>query len=582
LSQLNPENRIAGVLAPLFALRSRDDLGIGDVDTLREFVDWAAHHDLALVQILPINETGADNSPYNAISALALEPSTLATRPGRVPGLTPPMFQGICDRYNMDEMRQGSVDYPRVKSLKHELLRAAHEQWLQDDADANSAEFQHFQEENQDWLPGYSFFRVLMQRNDNSEVYDQWAADQQKIGTARDWFETLDPAQKQAFEAEQRYYEWVQWVAFTQWRELADYARKRNVALMGDIPVGVSYYSADVYLSPQNFRMNWSGGAPPEKIFEADKFTEMWGQNWGVPMYRWERMESRGFPWWRRRVQLTATVFGAIRIDHILGLFRMYAFPWRPEKNEEVLEMSHDEILEMTKGRLPQFLDNPDSTETFRDDNRAKGLRRLQMIQEAAGDSVIVGEDLGQVPDYVRPALVEAQVPGFRIPHWEIDYSNGLLIDPEHYDRYSMTTWATHDHDPLKTQWNDWVSRAEQHEDQDKAAAARWELHRICQIAEIELSGFNEYPTYNPEVQEKLFRVLFRGNSWMAVGMITDFFAGEKRFNVPGSVATSNWSARLDHTVDELAQDDHIRRRMERVTRLIRETGRSVQQPEPA
>src|SRR5690606_8877094 len=87
--KLSPEVKIGGVLAPLFALRTEDDLGVGNVEGLRQFVDWAAGYGLRLVQILPINETGADNSPYNAISSVALEPTTLDCRPSTLEDLPP-------------------------------------------------------------------------------------------------------------------------------------------------------------------------------------------------------------------------------------------------------------------------------------------------------------------------------------------------------------------------------------------------------------------------------------------------------------------------------------------------------------
>src|SRR5246127_5839980 len=85
---LSPEKKIAGVLAPLFALRGENDLGIGDVAALREFIDWAAGIGFKLVQLLPINETGSDNSPYNAISAIAIEPTTLQLAPNSPEDLT--------------------------------------------------------------------------------------------------------------------------------------------------------------------------------------------------------------------------------------------------------------------------------------------------------------------------------------------------------------------------------------------------------------------------------------------------------------------------------------------------------------
>ncbi len=92
---LSSENRIAGILAPLFALRTDDDLGIGDVESLRQFIDWAADAGFKLVQLLPINETGRDNSPYNAISSVAIEPTTLYLAPGSPEDLTAEDFESV-------------------------------------------------------------------------------------------------------------------------------------------------------------------------------------------------------------------------------------------------------------------------------------------------------------------------------------------------------------------------------------------------------------------------------------------------------------------------------------------------------
>src|SRR5919112_3479878 len=89
---LSPDTKIAGVLTPLFAVRTETDLGIGDLEGLRQFIDWAAGVGFKLVQLLPINETGGDNSPYNAISAMAIEPMTLHLAPGSPEDLTPEDF----------------------------------------------------------------------------------------------------------------------------------------------------------------------------------------------------------------------------------------------------------------------------------------------------------------------------------------------------------------------------------------------------------------------------------------------------------------------------------------------------------
>src|SRR5438045_9092571 len=122
---LFPENKIAGILTPLFALRSEKGLGIGDVATLREFIMWARETGFGVVQLLPINEVGRDNSPYNAISAMAIEPMTLHLAPGSPAELTHETFESVTANENLTTLRRGPVKYERVRRLKRELLERA-------------------------------------------------------------------------------------------------------------------------------------------------------------------------------------------------------------------------------------------------------------------------------------------------------------------------------------------------------------------------------------------------------------------------------------------------------------------------
>src|ERR1700737_2809910 len=122
---LSPEKKIAGVLAPLFGLRSENDFGIGDVAVLREFIDWAAEIGFKLVQLLPINEMGADNSPYNAISAMAIEPTTLYLAPGSPQELSREDFDDVLADVDLAKLRHGPVKHAAVKKLKRRLLEKA-------------------------------------------------------------------------------------------------------------------------------------------------------------------------------------------------------------------------------------------------------------------------------------------------------------------------------------------------------------------------------------------------------------------------------------------------------------------------
>src|SRR6476660_9401665 len=123
--EVSSEKRIAGVLAPLFALRTENDLGIGDLAALGEFIDWAAGIGFKLVQMLPINETGRDNSPYNAISAMAIEPTTLHLAPGSPQDLSDGDYAATIAEAGAEKSGRGAVRYRRVKKVKRQLLEKA-------------------------------------------------------------------------------------------------------------------------------------------------------------------------------------------------------------------------------------------------------------------------------------------------------------------------------------------------------------------------------------------------------------------------------------------------------------------------
>src|SRR5438045_4207085 len=145
--ELSPDKKIAGVLAPLFGLRSDNDLGIGDVAVLREFIDWAAETGFKLVQLLPINEMGHDNSPYNAISAMAIEPTTLHLAPGSPEDLTREDYESALADVDLAKLRHGPVRYAAVKKLKRRLLEKAFADFSARAAEDRNAKFRSFYDE---------------------------------------------------------------------------------------------------------------------------------------------------------------------------------------------------------------------------------------------------------------------------------------------------------------------------------------------------------------------------------------------------------------------------------------------------
>src|SRR4029453_1357015 len=188
---LSPDKKIAGVLVPLFALRGENDLGIGDLGALREFIDWIAEIGFTLVQLLPINETGADNSPYNAISAMAIDPTTLHLTPGSPEDLARTDFTESLSEIDLAGLRRGRVKYRQVKEVKQRLLEKAFANFSAGADEKRRFEFKSFCEEESSWLHDYALFRVLIEENNGSAAWDRWPSPHQSNESARNWIRDL-------------------------------------------------------------------------------------------------------------------------------------------------------------------------------------------------------------------------------------------------------------------------------------------------------------------------------------------------------------------------------------------------------
>jgi 4-alpha-glucanotransferase len=567
---LSPEKRIAGLLAPLFALRTENDLGIGDLDALRQFIDWSAGIGFKLVQLLPINETGRDNSAYNAISAMAIEPTTLHLAPGSPGDLLEIDYEATVAKAGVEKLRKGPVRYHRVKKLKRHLLEKAFAHFRErTDGDENAAsEFHAFCRAEKSWLDDYVFFRALMERNGDRETWDRWREEHRILEAARRWFEALGPKRRAKVDERQNFFRYVQWIAHSQWRAIRSHAETRGVALMGDVPFGVSYYSADVFSRPAEFALEWSGGAPPEPYFKEDEFTQKWGQNWGIPIYRWDAMERNNFNWWRQRVRGVRQMFHVFRIDHVLGFYRIYAFPWRPQRNEEFLPLDWNEMQQRTGGLVPHFAPRDDGTRENCEANRQEGEKYLRVVIEEAGDTRVTGEDLGTVPDYVRPSLRSLGIAGFKIPQWE-NYPDHRSIPGGEYERLSVATFATHDHKPIRALWEEVFATQS-----ETSPQARRDLEKIAEFAGWKPSS-NERFDYAHDFYPAIMEGLFRSDAWIAMVMITDLLLRKDRFNVPGTAKSSNWSRRMHLTVGQLAQSPMVWKQMNLIRKLIEKTGRA-------
>ncbi|HKS03724.1 MAG TPA: 4-alpha-glucanotransferase, partial [Chthoniobacterales bacterium] len=547
--------------------RGENDLGIGDLGALQEFIDWIAETGFTLVQLLPINETGADNSPYNAISSMAIEPTTLHLAPGSPEDLTSEDFESGLADVDVRRLCRGRVNYRQVKELKQRILEKAFANFSARADEKRQSEFKRFCEEQSSWLHDYALFRVLIEENNGSAAWDRWPLQHQSTESARNWIRDL-PGEKQATLTQRGdFFCYVQWIADQQWRDIKAHAEQHGVALMGDIPFGVSYYSADVFSRRDEFMLDWFGGAPPEPVFKDDAFTQKWGQNWGIPLYRWSVMRENNFQWWRERVRATRRIFHLFRIDHVMGFYRIYAFPWAPRRNKEFLPLDQPQMLERTNGRAPHFVPRDDQTAENREANKREGEEYLRIVLEEAGAARVAGEDLGVVPEYVRPNLRHLGISGFKIPQWETH--DGMIIPGEMYERLSVATYATHDHEPIRAVWNEAIKDS----NSDTGQQARETLHKIALFA-----GLNpkiDQLNYEKDFYPAVMNALFKCNSWIAVVMITDLLARKYRFNVPGTSANLNWTRRIQRSITRLRSSRKERNRMQLIRELLVNSARA-------
>ena len=552
--------RLAGLLLPAFTPRREGDLGIGDTRTIRKWIDHCAAHGIGFLQLLPLNETGGDDSPYNAISSVALEPLYLSFSPKDVPGLEESDLEAAREALG-DALTSTKVDYATVRKVKRDLLEKAWQRFQQGNGDIA---FYRFRRQEAAWLEDYCIYRWLMDEAGGTEAWDYWPGDRRSVEGALAHLESRRRHDATAVTDRLEFYAWIQWLCFRQWKAVRDHADDMGVKLMGDIPIGVSRYSADVFFGREDFDLDWCGGAPPETVFKHDLFIQKWGQNWGIPLYRWDRMQEQGFPWWRQRIAKLTDIFHIFRIDHVLGFYRIYSFPWPPQRNAEFLPLTEKEAARLTGGLLPEWAPRPDDTPVNKALNRADGDLRLRMAVTAAGNSAVVGEDLGSVPDYVRPHLASLDIAGFRIPHWDFD-DEGHVIPPDKLPECSFATYSTHDHDSIPAMWANFhriVADPDADEDEQEQAAGYLQLM-------AEFAGLKETLPYGPEVKAALLEALLASRSRYAAFMITDLCDLTDRLNSPGTVGPHNWSFRLPVEMEAVAL-----REMKKLKEVLERTGR--------
>ena len=311
-----PNWKVAGVVIPVFSLRSNGSYGIGDFGDLKTFIGWVAKNNMHAIQILPINDTimngtWQDSYPYNAISIFAFHPIYCDLR--ALPALHDKlqMEKFMMAQQNLNALPQ--MDYEKVFAKKMKYLRLVYAQ--EKDNTFASEGYKEFFESNKDWLVPYAAFSYLRDQFGNT-CFTSWP----KYGKYnKKAIDQLCAEGSPEYDGVALYY-YIQYQLHLQLTEVRKTARANGIIIKGDIPIGISRDSVEAWTSPHLFNMDGQAGAPPD-AFSTN------GQNWGFPTYNWEAMAADGYQWWIRRFQKMAEYFDAYRIDHVLGFFRIWDIP---------------------------------------------------------------------------------------------------------------------------------------------------------------------------------------------------------------------------------------------------------------
>ena len=310
-----PRQRRAGVLVPLFSIRTKAGWGLGEIPDVVDLARWAAQSGIRVVQMLPVCAvSGGETSPYSAATAFAIDPVYLGldacedfVAAGGLPALS------VEDRQTLDEVAAAAaVPWNRLRPLKQRAMRLAFDhfrahEWRRRTRRARL--LAAFRDENREWIDDWALFAVL--HGKFSKHWQDWPTDL----SARKPAALIRAGNEHAEDI--LFVTWQQWQLDEQWRNARAEAAVFGVDLMGDLPFVVAEDSADVWKERKLFRPGLRVGTPPDFFSAA-------GQDWGLPLFDWKAMEQSGFAWMRRRAERAGRLFGLYRVDHVIGMYRTY------------------------------------------------------------------------------------------------------------------------------------------------------------------------------------------------------------------------------------------------------------------
>lgn len=385
--------RRAGVLLHITSLPGAQPCGDLGKEAYH-FVNFLKDSGVSVWQTLPLGPTHADGSPYQCLSAHAGNPAMID------------LDWLVAKGWLHIDAATGS---PGVTVAKRNCIAAALMNFEVRASENDRYDYAEFCDRKAHWLNDYALFMALREEF-GQKSWNSWPAHYR------------DRDRKSMQEAQRRLARQInvtkfeQYVFFRQWHELRDYACRSGVAMFGDIPIFVSYDSADVWAQRQCFKLDNNGAMLTVAGVPPDYFSET-GQRWGNPHYDWEYLQESNFDWWVERIRTQLELFDILRIDHFRGLESAWEIP-----AEEMTAVNGHWV-------------------------KAPGEKLLQRIGEAFGSIPLVAEDLGIITPEVEALRDQFDLPGMKILHFAFDGNVNNPYLPYNISKNCVIYTGTHDND---------------------------------------------------------------------------------------------------------------------------------------
>ncbi len=470
--------RSAGVLMHISSLYGSYGCGSFGAEA-KEFIDFLSDAGFSYWQVLPFGMIDECNSPYKSYSAFAGNPYFID-----LPTLK---NEGLITEEELLSARQQTpynCEFVRLYHTRCELLYKASKR-VEDKKPIEDFINEH------PYLEEFSRFMALKKTN-NEKMWCDFQSTKTDPDTVFMW-------------------QFIQYKFFSQWQEIKRYAESKGIRIIGDIPIYVSYDSADVWANKELFlldddkRAGLVAGVPPDYFSKT-------GQKWGNPLYNWEKMRADGYLWWRERIKHMLTLFDGIRIDHFRGIEAYYA----------VLADSENAI----NGK---WMKGP-------------GKELVDVIKECAGEKLIIAEDLGDITPEVEELLEYSKFPGMRVLQFGFLSDSDSTHLPHNYENNCVAYTGTHDNNTL--------------------LGYVWELGADLRGRLMNYCGHDAGDWNNG--YDSIIRTMMASHAGLLILPIQDLlgYGSDTRLNIPGK-ADGNWQYRVTReqldSIDKKKYRDMIR-----------------------